>query len=100
MTTLLFDTLKLSKMLQENGHFTTEQANALAEGLSSAAIDNLATREDLKILSTKLELLATKEEVHGVEREIHGVETRLLRWIVSASAFQVIAVIVALYLHK
>ena len=37
MSTLLFDTLKLCKTLQENGRFTPEQANALAEGISSAS---------------------------------------------------------------
>jgi hypothetical protein len=93
MTTLLFDTLKLSKTLQENGRFTLEQANALAEGISGAAIDSFAASSDVKILATQITFLATKEDLQAVEN-------RLLRWIVGAGAFQVISIIVALYLHK
>ncbi len=54
MTPLLFDTLKLSRTLQEKGQFTPEQANALAEGLSSASIDNLASKEDVKDLKSEI----------------------------------------------
>lgn len=54
MTTLLFDTLKLSKRLQEKGQFRADEANALAEGISSASIDNLATKEDVKDLKGEI----------------------------------------------
>ncbi len=111
MTTLLFDTLKLSKTLQENGRFTPEQANALAEGISSASLNSLAGSEDVKLLAARMDSLATKddlhgvkeglkEDIHGVRDELHAGENRMLRWILGAGAFQVIAVIIALYLHK
>jgi hypothetical protein len=34
---LLFDTLRLSRTLRDKGHFTPEQAEALAEALGEAA---------------------------------------------------------------
>jgi hypothetical protein len=67
MTSLLFDTLKLSRTLQEKGQFTPDQANALAEGISSASIDNLATKEDVKDLRN-----AIKGDISDLRNEVKG----------------------------
>jgi hypothetical protein len=37
VTALVFDTLRLSRALRDKGHFTSEQADALAEALGEAA---------------------------------------------------------------
>ena len=56
-------------------------------------INSLARSEDVKLLATRMDFLATKDDIHAVQN-------RMLRWILGAEAFQVIAVIIALYLHK
>jgi hypothetical protein len=62
---LLFDTLRLSRILRDKGHFTSEQAEALAEALGEASHGDLATKADLADLATKADLadLATKAEL-------------------------------------
>jgi hypothetical protein len=72
MTTLIFDTLRLSKTLQEKGRFTTEQANALAEALGDAAGNDLATKADIADLRA----------------EIANAKYDLQKWIVGAVGFQ------------
>ena len=67
MTSLLFDTLKLSRTLQERGQFTPDQANPLAEGISSASIDNLATKEDVKDFRN-----AIKGDISDLRNEVMG----------------------------
>jgi ribosomal protein L29 len=54
MNAILFDTLRLSRTLRDKGHFTPEQAEALAEALGEAAQGDLATKADLG--ATKSEL--------------------------------------------
>ncbi|MGH6801517.1 MAG: hypothetical protein ACRECZ_08915, partial [Methylocella sp.] len=55
MNAILFDTLRLSRTLRDKGHFTPEQAEALAEALGDAVQGDLATKADLAKLEAKLE---------------------------------------------
>ena len=73
MTTLLFDTLRLSRTLRDKGHFTTEQAEALAEALSEAAQGDLVTKTDL------------------AEAKVD-----ILKWIISAIGFQTLVILGAI----
>ncbi len=57
--TLLFDTLKLSKTLREKGHFSPEQADAIAEGLSSASVGNLATKVSTSLRTASILVVKT-----------------------------------------
>jgi hypothetical protein len=84
MSALLFDTLRLSRTLRDKGHFTTEQAEALAEALSEAGQDDLATKADLARLEGKLEakLAETKADI--------------LKWVVGAIGFQTLVILGAL----
>ncbi|ACB95124.1 hypothetical protein [Beijerinckia indica] len=77
MTAILFDTLRLSRTLRDKGHFTPEQAEALAEALGEASQDNLATKSDISDL--KAELAATKAD--------------LLKWIIGMIGLQTITII-------
>lgn len=63
MSALLFDTLRLSRTLRDKGHFTLEQAEALAEALGEASQDNLATKADIVILVTKADLAEAKADI-------------------------------------
>lgn len=50
---MAFDTPAYAKKLQEAG-FTSEQAEVQAEALRAVVVENLATKQDLKELETKL----------------------------------------------
>ena len=55
MTAVPFDTLKLARKLQSSG-FTAEQAAGAAEAMAEAMGEQVATRADLKELSSDLKL--------------------------------------------
>ena len=80
MSAILFDTLRLSRTLRDKGHFTPEQAEALAEALGEAAHDDLATKADLAKLEAK----------------IAEVKADILKWVVGAIGFQTIVILGAL----
>jgi chromosome segregation ATPase len=79
MTTLLLDTLRLSRALQDKGNFTSEQAEALAEALGEASQGDLATKTDLAGVRTEIAGLKTelKTELAGVGTEIAELRTEL-----------------------
>ncbi|MGH6794773.1 MAG: hypothetical protein ACREDD_03500 [Methylocella sp.] len=80
MNALLFDTLRLSRTLRDKGHFTPEQAEALAEALGEAAQGDLATKADMAKLETK----------------IAEVKADILKWVVGAIGFQTVVILGAL----
>ena len=116
MNALLFDTLRLSRTLRDKGHFTSEQAEALAEALGEASHGDLATKADLADLATKAELadLASKADFAAVRTEIAelktelkseiaelrienaGTKVELLKWIIGAIGFQTVVILGAL----
>src|ERR1019366_2395848 len=77
MTALLFDTLRLSRTLRDKGHFTSEQAEALAEALGEASQGDLATKADLAGVRTEIAELKTelKSEIAELRTEIAGLRT-------------------------
>jgi hypothetical protein len=114
MNALLFDTLRLSRTLRNKGHFTAEQAEALAEALGEAAQGDLATKADLVAakselkteiadlrteLKTEIADLRTefKTEIAGLrtefKTEIAGTKTDLLKWIIGAIGFQTVVIL-------
>lgn len=82
MAALIFDTLRLSRTLREKGHFSTEQAEALAEALGDAAQGDLVTKADLVHLATKADLAETKASI--------------LQWVIGAIGFQTVVILGAL----
>ena len=54
MSATSFDTLTYAKLLQEAG-FTAQQAEAQAEALRAVVDQNLATKQDLKEMETRLD---------------------------------------------
>jgi hypothetical protein len=104
MNALLFDTLRLSRILRDKGHFTPEQAEALAEALGEASQGDLATKADLADLATKADLAAAiaelrtelKTEIAELKTEIAATKIDLLKWIIGAIGFQTVVVLGAL----
>jgi hypothetical protein len=91
MTALLFDTLRLSRTLRDKGHFTSEQAEALAEALGEASQSDLATKADIAELRTEIAELRIE-----LKAEIAAVRTELLKWIIGAIGFQTVVILGAL----
>ncbi|MGH7888811.1 MAG: coiled-coil domain-containing protein [Candidatus Binatia bacterium] len=118
MNALLFDTLRLSRILRDKGHFTSEQAEALAEALGEASHGDLATKADRAGLATKADLAALRTEIAEVKTElkteiaalrtelkteiaelkieIGGIKIELLKWIIGAIGFQTVVILGAL----
>jgi hypothetical protein len=118
MNALLFDTLRLSRTLRDKGHFTSEQAEALAEALGEASHGDLATKADFGDLATKADLVAVRTEIADVRTEIAELKTELkseiaelrielkteiaatktdlLKWIIGAIGFQTVVILGAL----
>ena len=66
------------------GHFTPEQAEALAEALGEAGHDDLPTKTDLTALKAEL------------KADIAEAKTDILKWMVGAIGFQTIVIVGAL----
>ncbi|HET6374615.1 MAG TPA: hypothetical protein VFF88_01065, partial [Methylocella sp.] len=84
VSTLLFDTLRLSRTLREKGHFTTGQAEALAEALGEAGHDGLATKADLAAVAAELKT--------GIAETKAGI----LKGIIGAIGFQTVVILAAM----
>ncbi len=98
MTALLFDTLRLSRTLRDKGHFSAEQAEALAEALGEASQGDLATKADLAVLRAEIAEVRTEiaELRTELKTEIADLRTELLKWIIGAIGFQTVLILGAL----
>ncbi|WP_374304873.1 hypothetical protein [Methylocella sp.] len=116
MTAVLFDTLRLSRTLRDKGHFSPEQAEALAEALGDATQDNLATKADIAALRAEIagakgdlgreiagvkgelgnEIASLKGEIKGVKGEIAEAKADILKWVVGAIGFQTVVILGAI----
>ena len=70
MAATTFDTLTYAKLLQEAG-FTAQQAEAQAEALRAVVDQNLATKQDLKEMETRLD-----HKIELVRRDMKDMESR------------------------
>jgi len=80
MSDLLFDTLRLSRTLRDKGHFSSEQAEALAEALAEVSQGDLATKTDIAALRTALAEM----------------KADILKWVVGSIGFQTLLILGAL----
>ena len=96
------DTLKAARRLQEDGTFSPEQAERIAETLSEMDVAS-ATKEDLNDLEEKVatqsELKAVKSDLGKQIEEKHSATIRtVLGAIVTMGAFLVVEIPLAFYL--
>jgi hypothetical protein len=95
VSAILFDTLRLSRTLRDKGHFTSEQAETLAEALGVVTHDDLATKADLAAL--KSELKTDIAEVRfELKTDIAEAKADILKWVVGAIGFQTVVILGAL----
>lgn len=66
MATLAFDTLKAARRLGAAG-FSAEQAEAIVGTMADSVTENLATKDDLKLLEQSLEA-----RIDGVEQRLEA----------------------------
>ena len=89
---IVFDTLRLSRTFRDKGHFTPEQAEALAEALGEAAQGDLAIKADL--VAAKSEVKTEIAELRmELKTEFAGAKTDLLKWIIGAIGFQTVVIL-------
>ena len=96
------DTLKAARRLQEDGTFSPEQAERIAETLSEMDVAS-ATKEDLNDLEEKVatqsELKAVKSDLGKQTEEKHSATIRtVLGAIVTMGAFLMVEIPLAFYL--
>jgi hypothetical protein len=67
MTAATFDTLKFVRRLRDDETFTPQQAERLADALSEAVRDDIATKQDVDLVRTDLraEIAALRTELKG-----------------------------------
>jgi len=111
MNAILYDTLLLSHTLRDRGHFTPEQAEALAEALGAAQHGDLVTKADLAAVEGRLKAKITKLEASlearmgvvetkignlATKAELADVRADILKWIVGTIGFQSVVMVGAL----
>jgi predicted PP-loop superfamily ATPase len=79
LSAVAFDTLKLARDLRERGKLTTEQAEGVAEALSTAFRDEIATKADVQAIRTDQQAIAAagKADVQAVNSEVQAVKADL-----------------------
>ena len=100
MNALLFDRLRLSRTLRDKGHFSSEQAETLAEALGEAGYGDLATKTDLAAVKAELktDIAVVKAEIANLATKVELADVRadILKWIVGAIGFQTVVMVGAL----
>ena len=83
MSTVPFDTLKLTRTLREKAHFTQEQAEGVTEALSEAFEERIATKQDISDLKHSIDgdISAFKndvsQELSDLKHDVALLEQRL-----------------------
>lgn len=73
MNAVAFDSLKYSRLLQENGGFSQKQAEAAAGALTAVLVGDLVTKTDLELVETRLKS-EIRQEAAVVTAKIGRVE--------------------------
>jgi hypothetical protein len=79
LSAVAFDTLKPARDLRERGKLTTEQAEGVAEALSTAFREEIATKPDVQAVRTDQQAIAAagKADVQAVRADLRATEGRL-----------------------
>jgi hypothetical protein len=81
MTAGVIDTLKLARALQDNAHFSVEDAEGAAAAIADAIQSDVATKSDLRLA------------VGELRTEISEAKHETIKWVAGMIGFQTIAVI-------
>lgn len=89
-----FDTLRLARNLRDKAHFSTEQAEGMADALSNAMQGDLATKTGLVAvrgdLTTEIQIVraALRETELRIDAKIEATKADLIKWMVGMIGFQ------------
>ena len=95
MTAVAFDTLRFVRTLREKAKMSPEQAEGLADAVSEAIQNDLATKTDVEALrlSTKADL---REAELRLEARIEATKGEIIKWVVGSIGFQTIVIVGAI----
>lgn len=93
MPAMIYDTLRLAKA--RGVSCTPEQSETLAQAFSDSTEDSVATKLDIAELKTEIAEVRTelRTEIAALRSEIATLKTDMVRWIVGAIAFNLLATI-------
>jgi hypothetical protein len=86
--TLILDTLRFSKLLQDKGHFSAAQADTLAETIGTVGTESLATKTGIAELRVTISQLRSE-----LKTEIGALRSELQKWIVGAIGVQTLVMV-------
>lgn len=87
MTAVPFDTLKLARALRDQGKFTQDQAEGMAQAFAEAVQADLATKGDISTLASKSDIA-----------RLDGRMT-LQQWMLGFVLAFLVAIVMKLFLH-
>ena len=99
MTAVAFDTLRFVRTLREKAKMSPEQAEGLADAVSEAIQNDLATKTDIAMVRTDLEALrlSTKSDLREaelrLEARIEATEAEIITWVISSIGFQALVIV-------
>ncbi len=94
-----FDTLRLARTLRDKAHFTTEQAEGMADAMAEALQGDLATKADLAAVRTDIASVRTdlrgeiRETELRLEAKIEATKSDLIKWVVGMIGFQTVVLL-------
>jgi predicted nucleic acid-binding Zn-ribbon protein len=104
--TLIVDTLRFSKLLQDKGHFSAEQADTLAETIGTVGTENLATKTDIAELRVAISELRSELKTYiaglrteiadlrvELKAEISALRSEMQKWIIGAIGVQTLVMV-------
>lgn len=92
MMTPPFDTLRLSRSLRDQAHFTSEQSEGIASALAESFQDTLVTRADVKAVEAGLKADLKAMEV-GLKSDLKSEIGNLRSELYKAMGLQTLAII-------
>ena len=99
MTAVAFDTLRFVRTLREKAKMSPEQAEGLADAVSEAIQNDLATKTDIAMVRTDLEALrlSTKSDLREaelrLEARIEATKAEIITWVIGSIGFQALVIV-------
>ncbi|MCJ2085099.1 CCDC90 family protein [Methylobacterium sp. E-005] len=110
MTAVAFDTLRFVRTLREKAKMSPEQAEGLADAVSEAIQNDLATKTDIAMVRTDIEALrlSTKTDIEALrlstkadlreaelrlEARIEATKGEIIKWVIGSIGFQALVIV-------
>jgi hypothetical protein len=99
MTAATFDTLKFVRRLRDDETFTPQQAERLADALSEAVRDDIATKQDVALVRAEIADLRTELKADSAalraesKADMAELKADILKWMFGAIGFQTVLIL-------